>query len=116
MLNRLMLKLLLLLSFLLPLPAFAAPFNAMVVFGDSLSDNGNLAVLPGYEFLNNPPYQHGSTNGLNSVEQLAKQLGLPLTPSLYLTGTIAGNNFAVAGARAGGIQRIDLTAQVLSLI
>lgn len=116
MLNRLMLKLLLLLSFLLPLPAFAAPFNAMVVFGDSLSDNGNLAVLLGYEFLNNPPYQHGSTNGLNSVEQLAKQLGLPLTPSLYLTGTIAGNNFAVVGARAGGIQRIDLTAQVLSLI
>jgi phospholipase/lecithinase/hemolysin len=88
----------------------------MIVFGDSLSDNGNLAALPTYSFLNNPPYQHGFTNGINAVEQLGKHLGLPLTPSLYLTGTISGNNFAVAGARAAGSNVINLPAQVSAFL
>ncbi|MEQ1740603.1 MAG: hypothetical protein ABL884_11930 [Methyloglobulus sp.] len=56
-------KQILLCVFLLaPLSLTAAPFNKLVVFGDSLSDSGNLAILPDYNFLNAPPYQHGFNN------------------------------------------------------
>ncbi len=99
-----------------PLPLLAAPFAGMVVFGDSLSDNGNLAALPDYSFLNQAPYQHGFTNDLTAVAHLATIMNLPLTPSLHLFGTVNGNNFAVAGARAGKNGAIDLTAQVTAFL
>lgn len=53
-------------------------FDRMVVFGDSLSDNGNAG-----RFSNGPVW----------VEYLAERLGLPLTPSLA-----GGSNHAVGGA------------------
>lgn len=119
--KRLVFKLLLVYVFL-PLPASASNthFSNIFVFGDSLSDTGNLATLaiysPGaaeYKFLNDAPYQHGFTNGPTAVVQLAKLLDLPpLTPSLYLLNTISGTNFAVAGARAAGNNPIDLNTQV----
>ncbi|NOS75157.1 MAG: SGNH/GDSL hydrolase family protein [Methyloglobulus sp.] len=110
-------KQILLCVFLLaPLSLTAAPFNKLVIFGDSLSDSGNLASIPGYGFLNQPPYQHGFNNGAPAVEQLAKLLNLPLIPSLYLSGGVFGNNFAVAGARAGGDTVIDLNTQVAAFL
>jgi outer membrane lipase/esterase len=57
----------------------AAGFDRLVVFGDSLSDNGNAG-----RFSNGPVW----------VEQLAERLGLPLMPA-----RMGGTNFAVGGAR-----------------
>ncbi|GAB4178694.1 MAG: SGNH/GDSL hydrolase family protein [Rhodocyclaceae bacterium] len=82
----------------LNVPAFASsPFSSLVVFGDSLSDNGNLYRLidgmtplipndgqPGL------PYFFGRfSNGPVAVEGMAAQLGLPLA------------DYAVAGAMTG---------------
>jgi phospholipase/lecithinase/hemolysin len=61
-------------------PAFQAPaFEAIVVFGDSLSDTGNAG-----RFSNGPVW----------VEALARRLNVPLRPS-----QAGGTNFAVGGAR-----------------
>ncbi|RTL33797.1 MAG: PEP-CTERM sorting domain-containing protein [Burkholderiales bacterium] len=72
----------------------AQAYDRVVVFGDSLSDNGNLAqkfggAVPG------APYVNGRfSNGPVAVEVMATQLGLPLVDYAYggaLTGT--GNQF-----------------------
>jgi phospholipase/lecithinase/hemolysin len=104
---------LLILCLLAPLPSIAGSYDKIFVFGDSLSDSGNLATLASFKFLNDLPYQNGFTNGPTAVVELAKLLKAPpLTPSLYLLNTISGTNFAVAGARAAGDNLIDLNTQV----
>lgn len=60
-------------------PTAAARFDRLIVFGDSLSDNGNAG-----RFSNGPVW----------VEQLAERFGLPLVPA-----RMGGTNFAVGGAR-----------------
>jgi phospholipase/lecithinase/hemolysin len=91
---------------MLGLPAaHAGPYDAEYVFGDSLSDNGNLAALFGLTFPNPPSYHDSFTNGPVAVSLLAQSLGLSLNPSLWLTSPIpAGTNYAVGGAiaAAGG--------------
>jgi phospholipase/lecithinase/hemolysin len=99
--------------------ARAADFSAEYVFGDSLSDRGNIAELEnvlnfqmhGF-FLGNfpdPPSNHDSfTNGPVAVQVLAQSLGLNANPSLWLTGFqdpaglfpgfTPGTNYAVGGA------------------
>lgn len=85
---------------LFPLVAWSQPTN-MVVFGDSLSDNGNLATLatgtPTGAAIVSPPYDNGRiTNGPVAVEVLNNLLGFaPLEAALASNGT----NFAIAGAR-----------------
>jgi phospholipase/lecithinase/hemolysin len=100
----------------------AADFSAEYVFGDSLSDRGNVAELENVlnleangSFLGNfpdPPSNHDSfTNGPVAVQLLAQSLGLNANPSLWLTGfkdpaglfdpsTVPGTNYAVGGATA----------------
>jgi phospholipase/lecithinase/hemolysin len=102
---------------LLSVPADA--YDAEYVFGDSLSDNGNLAALFGTTFPNPPSYNNSFTNGPVAVQLLAQSLGLSLNPSLWTTSPIApaGTNYAVAGATsaedpAGGSAGIDLPDQV----
>ena len=98
------------------LGAQAQVFSKIYVFGDSLSDRGNLAALsadPAFvflDFLNDFPFDKGFSNpknpsepGRRAVEILADALGLPLTPSLHLVGAPQGTNFAVAGAVAAGL-------------
>jgi phospholipase/lecithinase/hemolysin len=87
-------------------------FRNMVVFGDSLSDTGNLASVIGP--FPEPPYFMGSrvSNGPVAVEVLAGFLGLSAEPSLYLIGAAKGDNYAVAGASAAGEQLTDLSGQV----
>lgn len=73
-------------------------FDKIVVFGDSLSDNGNRATRGAF-VLFGPPYNFGRlSNGLLAVEVLAEGLALPLLP--VAAAPDDGTNFAVAGARA----------------
>ncbi len=94
------------------LPAFAGPYTQMVVFGDSLSDTGNLSILTGGA---QPPAGQPYFNGRFSdgplwVETLATGLGLTGNANPYLVG---GNNYAFAGARSGtGNAPPGLLAQV----
>lgn len=110
-------KLFICLIILLSSTAHATGYNKMIVFGDSLSDNGNLAhaapfIAPEFVFLNDEPYAKGFTNGPTAVVQLANLLNVALTPSDYLLGLLNGYNFAVAGARARGGNSIDLNSQI----
>jgi phospholipase/lecithinase/hemolysin len=73
------------------------PFSRIFVFGDSLSDTGNLFRLSGgYP---PPPYFEGRfSNGHLWVEQLADALGMSITP---------GDNYAVGGATTGHFNSND---------
>ena len=89
------------------------------MFGDSLSDNGNLAAALGTTFPNPPSYHDSFTNGPVSVQLLAQSLGLSLNPSLWTTAPAApaGTNYAVAGATSSpmashGDPAISLPEQV----
>lgn len=96
----------------------AEAFENIFVFGDSLSDQGNLAaVSEEFQFLYSPPYNAGRfTNGLTAVEILADNLELSLSPSYHLSGQQLGNNYAIAGARAATQEPIDLDTQVNSFL
>ncbi|MCW5619653.1 MAG: SGNH/GDSL hydrolase family protein [Burkholderiales bacterium] len=96
--------------------AHAIPYSMLVVFGDSLADSGNNAVLvdtgqiPGFEpgartdvpvsgntFIPTAPYASGRySNGPVWTEQLAAALGLSASASL-----LGGTNFAFGGALVG---------------
>lgn len=81
-------------SFLLPLRAMAATFSQLYVFGDSLSDTGNVfRATRGLV----PPAQLGYfegrfSNGPNWVDYLAQDLGLNPNPN---------TNYAFGGATTG---------------
>ncbi|HEY8228960.1 MAG TPA: autotransporter domain-containing protein [Rhodanobacteraceae bacterium] len=67
----------------------AGPFDHMVVFGDSLSDDGNLSLA-----LQLPQIVRFTTNpGQTSVENVADFFGMPMTPALA-----GGSDFAFGGA------------------
>lgn len=77
-------------------PAYAGPYTALYVFGDSLSDSGNDASITlGFVPSNSYYYQGRFSNGLNYADQLASLLGVPLTASLS-----GGTDYAYGGARA----------------
>jgi phospholipase/lecithinase/hemolysin len=65
----------------------ASSYSALVVYGDSLSDNGNLFSAIGYP--PSPYFQGRFSNGPVAAEQLAAALGVPLL------------DFAVGGATSG---------------
>lgn len=86
-------------------------FSSIIVFGDSLSDTGNVWTLTNHEFPKDPYFEGRFTNGPVWVEVLASALHLP-PPSPSLQG---GLNFAYGGARTGHCIRkgkLDLSAQV----
>ena len=113
----------------LSVPAMAGPFSADVVFGDSLSDRGNLADALGRNFPT-PPFFHDSfTNGPVAVQVMAERLGLTADASLFPTGfkdvnglgLTPGTNYAVAGATAGnafgqGVPNLNLPQQVAAYL
>ena len=85
--------------------AATGPYDAVFVFGDSLSDSGNVftytsvSPLPGVPYAIPPaPYYNGRfTNGPNYADLLTGKLGLgPLTPS-----NLGGTNYAWGGASTG---------------
>ena len=88
------------------LPASATVYNSLVVFGDSLSDGGNNAIvigsnagqaITGNTYVPSQPYGSGVySNGPVWASQAASQLGIPLQPSLA-----GGTNYAYGGATTG---------------
>ncbi len=87
-------------------------YSRMYVFGDSLSDTGNLASVLGDFPL--PYYMNRVSNGPVAVETLGSRLNLSAQPSLHLIGVATGANYAVAGASAYGYEAIDLDTQIIS--
>jgi len=90
-------RLLALLALLSPL-TIASPIgsvNQLVVFGDSLSDNGNAAIFAASMGIPFPPL----SNGPLWIDQLAPKLSLP-DPQPFLAG-MGGTNYAVATAQTG---------------
>ena len=85
-------------------------YTQVYVFGDSLSDTGNLASVTG-DFPSPPYYMNRVSNGAVAVEILVDKLGLTAEASLHLIGPQVGTNYAVAGANAAGAEPIDLAAQ-----
>lgn len=103
-----------LLLWVVPVSADESSFRALYVFGDSLSDTGNLASIQG-DFPA-PYYQNRVSNGPLVVDVLAERLRLSARASLYLLGREEGGNYAVAGARARGHDLIDLPNQVVMFL
>lgn len=85
-----------LLLLVLALTLSAAPYSAVVVYGDSLSDNGNLFAAIGQP---PAPYFNGRiSNGPVAVEGLAANLGAPLIDVALAGATTGiGNHLDVGG-------------------
>lgn len=76
----------------------ASSFSAVVVYGDSLSDNGNLHAVAGLPL--SPPYYKGRfSNGPVAVEQLATGLGVPLFDFAYGGATSGIGDYADGGTQ-----------------
>lgn len=101
----------LLLVLYIPAAMAGQPYDRIYVFGDSLSDTGNLASVVG-DFPDPPYHENRVTNGRVAVEIMAGRLELPLLTSLHLIGPASGTNYAVAAASAARSEPIDLNAQV----
>jgi phospholipase/lecithinase/hemolysin len=77
--------------------AVAGDYNGVVVYGDSLSDNGNLYAATGFP---PPPYWNGRfSNGPVSVEYLAQNLGVPLVDFAW-----GGATTGIGNSGDGGTQ------------
>jgi len=112
MIKRTILKIFFVISLFSPLVVLAGgSFSNMYVFGDSLSDTGNLASIT-QPFPNPPFYMNRVSNGPVGVEILASSLGLTADASLHLIGPAVGTNYSVAGAHAAGDTAIDLPTQI----
>ena len=76
--------------------ASARPFTQLIVFGDSLSDSGNLFAATGGAIPPSPPYYAGHfSNGPVWAEFLAAKLGVPM------------QNYALGGALTGRVNLFD---------
>jgi len=82
----------------IPSTAFADAFSSVIVYGDSLSDNGNLYNAIGYP--PSPPYYMGRfSNGPVAVEQLAATLGVPLFDFAFGGATSGIGNYVDDGTQ-----------------
>jgi len=89
-------------------PASASIYNSLVVFGDSLSDSGNNALvigsnagqtISGNTYVPSQPYGSGVySNGPVWASNAAAALGVTLQPSLA-----GGTNYAFGGATTGPV-------------
>lgn len=108
--------------FVLPGLAAAAPYDAVYVFGDSLSDRGNLADAFGSPFPDPPSFHNSFTDGDVAMTRVAAAFGLSDEPSQWLTRTTpTGTSYAVGGATAqaeafGGLADINLPQQVAAYL
>jgi phospholipase/lecithinase/hemolysin len=85
--------------------ASAGNYAAVIVYGDSFSDNGNLFRAIG---IPQPPYWNGRySNGPVAAEDLAKSLGAPLLDDAWGGATTGVGNF-VDGGTTGTLGSEDL--------
>jgi outer membrane lipase/esterase len=82
------------LSLLVPFGAWAMPYSSLVVFGDSLSDAGNVSLATAGTVPGAPYFAGRFSNGPNYADDLAVRLGLSNAPSLA-----GGTDYAFGGAR-----------------
>jgi cholinesterase len=75
---------------------YATPYSSVVVYGDSLSDNGNLFAATGQP--GTPYYQGRRSNGPVAVEYLAASLGAPLIDFAWIGATTGVGNYADGGS------------------
>jgi cholinesterase len=78
-----------------PLVALAGPITSVVVYGDSMSDNGNLYAASGYP--PSPYWQGRASNGPVPVEYLASRLGVPLVDYAWFGATTGVGNHSDGG-------------------
>jgi len=109
LLKRLIIPLMLSISFLAQADTH---YSKLYIFGDSLSDTGNLASIAGA--FPPPFFNNRISNGPVAVDTLAAKLGLSADASLHLLSMNAGTNYAVASARASRNTPFDLNTQILS--
>lgn len=87
-------------------------YSKVYIFGDSLSDTGNLGSIVGG--IPSPYVNNRISNGPIAADTLAEKLGGSADASLHLIGLNAGHNYSVAGAKASTNEVIDLNTQILS--
>jgi outer membrane lipase/esterase len=78
--------------------ASAQTYQRIVVFGDSLSDNGNIPVLTHQDIPAAPYYENHYSNGPTYIEDFAAALGQKLGHIGQTTGSV---DWAVGGAETG---------------
>jgi outer membrane lipase/esterase len=78
--------------------ASAQSYQRIVVFGDSLSDNGNIPLLAGPGYPPPPYYANHFSNGPTYIEDLAAELGQSLG---HIGQTTGSADWAVGGAETG---------------
>lgn len=79
-------------------PAHAGPYSSLTVFGDSLSDTGNIKAFTGGATPASPPYYQGRfSDGPTWIDVLSNRLGL----GAALPSLAGGSNYAFGGARTG---------------
>jgi len=90
--------------------AFAqgSDFSKLVVFGDSLSDTGNIAIID----LPPPYYENRISNGPVLADRLAGLIDSNADNSGHLFGQQIGFNYAVSGANVVGDEPEDVTNQI----
>jgi len=87
-------------------------YSKLYIFGDSLSDTGNLASIAGA--FPPPFFNNRISNGPVAIDTFAAKLGLSADASLHLLSMNEGSNYAVASARASRNTPFDLNTQILS--
>lgn len=83
-------------------------FSKLIVFGDSLSDTGNIAIVD----LPPPYFNNRISDGPVAADLLAQAINSDATRSGHLLGQTGGFNFAVSGGNIFGGDREDLSSQV----
>ena len=93
--------------------AQTSDFSKLVVFGDSLSDTGNLAAID----LPPPFFENRISNGPVAVDFIAQAIGSNADRSDHLLGLNDGGfNYAVAGGNILGTDPEDLGQQVTAFL
>lgn len=82
----------------LAVPALCGPISAVVVYGDSLSDNGNLYAASGFTYPPAPYFNGRRSNGPVAVETMANALGVPLIDQAWLGATTGIGNYGDNGS------------------
>lgn len=104
--------------------ARASSYSSVVVYGDSLSDNGNLYAADGGTEPPAPYYNGRFSNGTVAVEQLAAMLGTPLVDFAFGGATSGVGNYADGGTQTalgadnlpGMLSQLALSGSTLSTL